>query len=246
MVTWRVLTWNLQGSKPTNLEVAAAVIGAFMPDVVALQEVQRRQARALAQQLGWQHTWARKHYPWTPLLWWRAEGLAILTPGDLSAVTRTSLSPGASTWTYRHRVLLAATVRRGADELRLYDLHLSSHDADQRISQARRVAARVTADAAATAVVAGDLNAVDEVEVLRELRAVGLRDPGGDVTSPSVAPRRRLDYVLVPSAATVTDELTPEGGPHWHTISDHLPTLVELQVRCARSSGAAPSRSPTG
>lgn len=228
MTTWRVLTWNILGSRQPNLDVISEVIAGYSPDVVALQEVQQRQARGLARRLRWRVIWTRKHYPYTPLLWWRAEGLALLTPEPVGEMISVSISPGTSTWTYRHRVAMAATVTRGSEALRTVNTHLASHDADDRIAQARRVAAII--GARRPAVVAADLNAVDEVEVIREFGTAGLMDPGGDSSNPSIAPVRRLDYVLIPETATVTARLTPDGGERWHALSDHLPVLVEFSV----------------
>lgn len=189
MTTWRVLTWNILGSRQQNLDVITEVISGYAADVVALQEVRQRQARGLARRLGWHIVWTRKHYPSTPLVWWRAEGLALLTRGAVSELISVSISPGVSTWTYRHRVAMAATVTRDGDRLRVVNTHLASHNADERIAQARRVVALI-GDRRPT-VVAGDLNAVDEVEVVREFGAVGLVDPGGDYSNPSIAPVRR-------------------------------------------------------
>jgi endonuclease/exonuclease/phosphatase family metal-dependent hydrolase len=80
------------------------------------------------------------------------------------------------------------------------------------------------------AVVAGDFNAVDEVEVIREFGRIGLVDPGGDFSNPSIAPNQRIDYILIPGVAAVTAQLTPAGGERWHVLSDHLPVLVEFSV----------------
>lgn len=229
--TWRILTWNLRGSAGPDLRAVADAIRSFEPDVVALQEIQPGQARRLASALGWSHRWTRKHYPFTPLLWWRAEGLAVMTPHALGDVHRQTISPGVSTWTYRHRVLLAATVSRDGHRLRVYDTHLAAHHRpDERIAQAARVAARVLADAHPLAVVAGDLNADGEVEVLREFAAVDVRDPGGPPSHPSIAPTRRLDYVLVPAHTHATEIAGPDGGETWWAISDHLPVGVEVTI----------------
>ena len=229
MTTWRVLTWNVLGARQPNLDVITEVIAGYAPNVVALQEVQRRQTRGLTRRLGWKVVWSRKHFPYSPLVWWRAEGLAIMTPHVVGDLISISISPGVSTWTYQHRVAMAATVARGDDDtLRVVNTHLASHDADQRIAQARRVVPLIGDHR--PAVVAGDLNAMDEVEVIREFGAVGLVDPGGDYSNPSIAPVQRLDYVLVPESATVMSRLTPEGGERWHQLSDHLPVLVEFST----------------
>lgn len=234
MTTWRVLTWNILGSRRTNLDVIAEVITGYGPDVVALQEVRRPQARGLARRLGWRVVWTRKHYPYSPVVWWRAEGLALLTPHTVSELVCASISPGVSTWTYLHRVAMAATVTRTGgdtsppDVLRIVNTHLASHDADERIAQARRVV-QLVGDRI-PAVVGGDFNSVDELEVIREFRVIGLVDPGGDYSNPSIAPVQRLDYVLIPESATVTSQSTPDGGERWNDLSDHLPVLVEFSV----------------
>lgn len=234
---WRVMTWNLLGSHDPDLGEIAAVIREHDPDVVALQEVRRGQARRLARRMGWQHVWTRKHYPYSPLVWWRAEGLAIVAPWALSARLGTTITPEASTWTYRHRVLLAATVTRRDGALRVFDTHLSGEDADRRIAQARRVADRIRADTATTCVLAGDFNTIpdengqpSETEVLREFGSVGLVDHGGEHTNPSNQPYQRIDYVLLPTSARWLQTLTPEGDDIWRRLSDHLPVLVEFEV----------------
>ena len=66
--------------------------------------------------------------------------------------------------------------------------------------------------------------------VLRELRAIGLVDHGGDFTNPSIAPMQRIDYVLLPESAIERRTFTPEGGEAWHRLSDHLPVLVEFTL----------------
>lgn len=230
MTTWRVLTWNILGSHSPNLDVITGVITGSAPDIVAMQEVQHRQARGLARRLGWRVIWARKHYPYSPLLWWRAEGLALLSPHRVTEMVTASISPGVSTWTYRHRIAMAATVRRDGDALRIANTHLSSTDADERIAQARRVLTHL--GDRRPAVVAGDLNTDDEeaIEVIREFGVAGIVDPGGEDSNPSMAPSQRLDYVLVPETAEVTMRITPEGGEHWRSLSDHLPVIVEFVV----------------
>jgi endonuclease/exonuclease/phosphatase family metal-dependent hydrolase len=227
-----LLTWNVHGSQGPNLELLAEVVEGYTPDVLVLQEVQRRQARRLARRLGWRHTWARKHYPYSPVVWWRAEGLAVLSVLPTSHVVRTAISRHASTWTYRHRVLLAVTVTRGVAALRVYDTHLASGASDERIAQARRVAEIVVQEGAPVAAVAGDLNThpFDLVEIVREFHPAGLRDAGGDSTNPAIAPHQRLDIVLVPERAVVTDQHVPDGGEEWSRLSDHLPVLMEFEA----------------
>ncbi|MCE9623192.1 MAG: endonuclease/exonuclease/phosphatase family protein [Actinomycetia bacterium] len=229
-MTWRVLTWNILGAKSPEIDVVAAHLRISKPDVVALQEARQAQAKALAAALGWRMVWRRKHFPLTPLVWWRAEGLALLAPTALDDPRRYVLSRGFSTWTYRHRIMLAATVVRGGKRLRVCNVHLSSSHADERIEQARLAATFIRSEPSALRVVCGDMNAANELEVIREFHAVGVRDTGGDFTSHSRAPSQRLDYVLVPEDAKVSAIDTPEGGDEWAALSDHLPVLVEFTV----------------
>ncbi len=184
MTTWRVLTWNIQGAVHTDLDAITTVITGLASDVVAMQEVRHPQARGLAQRLGWRVLWTRKHHPYSPLIWWRSEGLALLTPHLLSEAVSVSIAPGVSTWTYRHRVAMAATVSRGDDRLRVANMHLATQSPDERIAQARRVIPII--GERRPAVAAGDFNAVNEVEVIREFGAFGL---GGSITSSCPRPR---------------------------------------------------------
>lgn len=230
-MAWRVLTWNILGAKnPDSVAAIAEYVRLSNPDVVALQEARRAQAKALATAIGWRVVWKRKHYPLTPLLWWRAEGQAILAPTQLLDERHSVLSRGASTWTYRHRIMVAATVVRGNEQLRVHNVHLSSSSPDARIEQARRAATIIDAEPPALRVVCGDMNAANEQEVIREFHVVGVRDTGGDFTNHSRAPTKRLDYVLVPENAKVSAIDTPDGGDEWAALSDHLPVLVEFSV----------------
>lgn len=231
MTAWRVMTWNILGSHRPNLGEIAARVLEQTPDALSLQEVRRGQVRQLAKHLGWRWNWARKHYPYTPLLWWRAEGIAILSPWAVSDPMSATISTGVSTWLYKHRVVMAATITRRDGSLRLFNTHLASDNDDQRIAQARRAAKLVGADTSPTIALTGDLNTTGEstLDVLREFRAVDLVDPGGDSSNPSAAPYQRLDYVLLPHDATIVESLTPDGGEPWAQLSDHLPVTVTFE-----------------
>lgn len=228
------MTWNIRGSARPDLAAIAAVVAAERPDAIAVQEIGRRQADTLATMLRWHHCWARKHYPYSPVLWRLAEGLAIMSPHPLSHTTSHSLSPDRSTWTHHHRIALATSVQRAGDrdrgdKVRIYNVHLAAgRRADERIAQAGRVVAQITAQRSSPTVVAGDLNAGSEVEVIRELHRSGVHDPGGGPTFPSIAPRARFDFILVPDASVVTRRHEPDGGGDWHHLSDHLPVTIDF------------------
>ena len=237
------MTWNIRGSARPDLAAIGAVIAAKRPDAIAVQEIGRRQADTLAKILRWHHCWARKHYPYSSVQWRLAEGLAIMSPHPLSHTTSHSLSPDRSTWTHHHRIALATSVQRDRDPagdrdrgdrgrrdtVRIYNVHLAAGRlADERITQAGRVAALIAAQHPSLTVVAGDLNAGSEVEVIRELHRGGVHDPGGGPTYPSIAPRARFDFILVPDASVVTDRHEPSGGDDWRRLSDHLPVTIDF------------------
>ncbi len=82
--SFAIVTWNLQGSRGVDAEGMSGVLDAVRPDVIALQEVERGQARRLAAALGdASMRWAFKHFSWRT---W-PEGLAVLTPHRLTSAT---------------------------------------------------------------------------------------------------------------------------------------------------------------
>ena len=224
--TWTVTTWNLHGSTGPPIASVAARLRSLSPDVVALQEVQRRQAAALAAALGMQYHWALKHYPWTPLLKSKGEGSAILTPHVLSATGSASLTPTCSNWSYKRRIVVWGLVQRpDHSAYRVYDAHLIGGDAvEDRLEQAQRVAALVAEHGGAPAVVAGDFNDLDDAAVVESLP--GIEGTATVPTNPAGAPTQRIDHVLGPRAATDITVPVPAGGAEWAALSDHLPVTT--------------------
>jgi endonuclease/exonuclease/phosphatase family metal-dependent hydrolase len=238
---WRVTTWNLHGSADPPLARAADVVRHLHPDVLVLQEVRRAQCRRLARQLGWRHTWHRKHHPYSPFVWWRTEGLAIVSPHRITDASSQSLTPQVSTWTYRHRIAVSATVtRRDETAVRVVDLHLASDTTGgvERVDQATAVRRMLDSTELPT-VIAGDLNDHGDPAVVETLagsthteawQAATERSAGDGATNPSHAPHQRLDHVLVPSTAAEITAEVPRGGTTWAEISDHLPLTVQFDL----------------
>jgi endonuclease/exonuclease/phosphatase family metal-dependent hydrolase len=226
--TWTITTWNLHGSAGPPIASVAARLRAVPSDVVVLQEVQRRQAASLADALGMRHHWALKHYPWTPLLKSKAEGMAILTPHELSAPGSASVTPERSPWTYKRRIVVWGLVTRADHSAyRVYDVHLVGGDASQgRLDQAQRVASLVAEHGGAPAVVAGDFNDSRDAAVVDALP--GIEGPATAPTNPAGAPAQRIDHVLVPEAATGINVTVPTGGAEWAAVSDHLPVTTSF------------------
>ena len=228
--TWTVTTWNLHGSSGPPIASVAARLRPLGSDVVVLQEIQAGQAATLATALGMHHHWALKHYPWTPLLQSRAEGMAILTAHALSATGSVSLTPERSRWSYKHRIVVWGLVARpDHSAYRVYDVHLVGGDATpDRLDQAQRVAALIAEHGGAPVVVAGDFNDADEPALVQTLP--GIEGAATAFTNPAGAPTRRIDHVLVPEAATVATVAVPSGGSEWAALSDHLPVTTTFAL----------------
>ena len=236
----RVLTWNVQGRQQPDLDLVAHVIRASRADVVALQEVQRRQARHLAAGLGWWVDWRFKH--WSVVV--APEGLALLAPEPLAAVRRINLAHRLRAWSWRRRIAVAGTLPTPGGPVRVVGTHLGAGVGDdERARQARLTASLVEG----TGCVVGDLNTHPGSPVLRTYAEAGLRDawaearPGEDGPTNwrpgprDAAPTQRLDYVLATGDLEVVSVELPEHGQdgfeRFGALSDHLPLLAELRRR---------------
>lgn len=247
-VSTRIVTWNLQGRERPDLDEVADVLAGWQPDVVALQEVQRGQARALARRLGWEVAWRFKHWPVVV----PPEGLALLSPTPLGEVRRAHLAARWQPWSWRRRIAVAATVDGPDGPVVLVNTHLGAGVGDdERVRQARRTIDLLDGRPGC---VVGDLNTAPGSPVLRCYADAGLRD-GWDEARPGeacptnwrpgprdVPPTQRLDYVLVADGLAVGRAEVPGAGDpgfaRFGALSDHLPLLVELAPRSRRQIGA--------
>lgn len=228
---WSVLTWNIQGSKHTDLAHIARVVAAADVDVVMLQEAQRTQAGELGDRLEMHHTWAEKHNPFRPVLRGRAEGATILTPHELTNAGHAQISATSSKRSYKRRIVQWATISRSdATAYRVYNAHLSPHDAaPQRLDEAQRIARIATQHGdAPPAIVAGDLNDSNEPAVIAALP--GIEAMAAPLSNPAHAPSQAIDHVLVPPASSAVSVSAPAGGDAWAALSDHLPVTVRFTL----------------
>ena len=228
---WTVLTWNVHGSARPDVSAVASAIETESPDVVVVQEIRRRQAAALARLLGMRYSWSLKHEPFTKVMWWRSEGMAIMTPHLLDAVGHTEVSDGRPMRSWRRRIAQWGLVGRSDRSLlMIYNLHLSPHDdADSRRTEAVRVnelVARIGDDP--PAVVAGDFNDAGDPSIIELLP--GIEHEPAPMSSPSDAPTQSLDHVLLPAHARDVTVSAPVGGAAWAAISDHLPVTVRFTL----------------
>jgi len=228
---WTVLTWNVHGSERPDIAEIASAISAESPDVVTVQEIRKQQAASLATRLQMRYSWSLKHAPYTRLMWWRSEGLAILTPHLLDAVGHTEVSDDQPIRSWRRRIVQWGLVGR-ADRsmLMIYNLHLSPHDdAGARRAEATRVS-ELVADIGSDPfpVVAGDFNDAQDPSIIDMLPGVEHVVPS--MTNPSEAPSQLLDHVLLPADATNVTVSVPSGARAWAAISDHLPVTVRFTL----------------
>lgn len=239
---WAVLSWNVQGTKRTDIARLAEIIRTAAPDVVVLQEVRRTQAVELASLLDMRFTWSFKHHVLSPLVRARGEGAAILTPHALDAAAHTVISQNSSRRSYKRRIAQWALVGRDdTSAYRVYNVHLSPHDRpDERRLEALRVAGLVAEHGdAPPAIVAGDLN--DEGEPIIIATLPGAEHQAPPPTNPAHAPVAHLDHVLVPADAYAVSVSVPAGGDEWAILSDHLPVTVRFTLDWVQG-GFAPTR----
>jgi endonuclease/exonuclease/phosphatase family metal-dependent hydrolase len=177
------------------------------------------------------YAWSLKHQPYTKLMWWRSEGMAIMTPHLLDAVGHTEVSEGQPMRSWRRRIAQWGLVGRpDRSLLMIYNLHLSPHDdANSRRAEAVRVSELVASVGNdPPAVVAGDFNDAGDPSIIELLP--GVEHVDAPSSSPSDAPIQSLDHVLLPAHAQDVTVSTPHGGATWAAISDHLPVTVRFSL----------------
>jgi endonuclease/exonuclease/phosphatase family metal-dependent hydrolase len=244
-----VMTWNLRGHDAPDVDAAAEVVRASGADVVALQEVQRHQARSIARRVGAASLgWGFKHWP-API---PPEGLAIMGVTRRLRVRTRPLTFRFRLWSWRRRIFQLTTVRpegRRGPAFALANTHLSAFDADDLRVREASTLVRAVASSRWPAVVVGDLNDDPDAPSIARFRDAGFRDTwaeinpdgsGGDGATnwhgwhrgTTKRPNRRLDYVLVPAGAEVVRVSVPrpgdEGFDVFTTVSDHLPVVATL------------------
>ncbi len=226
---WSVTTWNVHGAERPPIDRLAATIAAESPDIAAIQEIRSAQARSLAKALGMKSYWTLKHYPYTRLGCWYAEGLAILSPHALASTGSSELTLGESRSSYMRRIVQWADIDRGdGARVRCYNAHLSSGQAVfERRAEASRLAHLIrTHRSNRPVVIAGDFNDDTDAAVIAALPGVEHLTP--PPSTPSEAPTQTLDHVLLPPDAVDVSVSIPAGGADWAELSDHLPLTVRF------------------
>ncbi len=232
-----VVTWNAQGSHGLDVAAAAAGLEGFDPDIVLMQEVQRRQLGALGRALGpYEARWRFKH--WSITL--PAEGLGILSRLALTDVHVQTLAQRWRLWDWRRRIAVHARAAIGDGSVAVVDVHLGAGvTMDERVRQAEDVMAHTTKDS----IIAGDLNGRPSSAVLAACARRGWRDAEHRIRAVAACPAtnwepgprtapptQRLDYLLVGDAITVEDAYVPDDWGYWAKLSDHVPVVARLRT----------------
>lgn len=238
-VSGRITTWNIQGSRGTNLDFICAHITEQRSDIFVVQEATSRQATRLANRLGMQHVWARKHTAF-PFF---SEGLAVLTTNRIVTCTLDVVT-AAPLWSWRRRVILRTHIEwpNGA-RLDLVNVHLSPHDAAERRAIELTHVASLGVD-----VVVGDFNA--EIDTVGQtLHPLTDTAPGGTPTCWTAGsregrgPTQRLDGILVAPTLRASNPHTPrEDLDRWARVSDHLPVTVTVEWNSPSANGSTTLR----
>ena len=225
----RVMTWNIHGAHGRNprfeLEPVVELVRRHDPDIVALQEVDSRRARAagvanpfdaLQEALGTHGARAHAvssadgHYGQVLIARWPLHDIEI---HDLSWRTR------------EKRLAIAAQVETPAGPLRVVATHLGLNIFERR-SQAATLGRLIGAVDVPTLAL-GDFN--DWIWPGAVQRCVGALLPGRTRlrTFPAVLPLFKLDRVFVwPRAALVACRTDLAA----RAISDHLPVIADLRM----------------
>lgn len=232
----RVLSYNLHHGEGTDgrldVERIAGVIHSASPDLVAIQEVDRRTQRTGNVDQAAEYARLTGLFGWfgAAMPYQGGEyGQALLSRWPLVSPRVIPLpgTPGREP-----RIAVTAEVEVPAfGILRWAGCHLDAARADDdRWEQAGTLLAELGRDGLPT-LLAGDFNDVPESRVMRRMLGddTGWEDTAGERASPTIpaeAPRSRIDYVLAsPPGAWRTLESRVLAEP---VASDHRPLLVVL------------------
>jgi endonuclease/exonuclease/phosphatase family metal-dependent hydrolase len=257
-----LVTWNLQGAEGVDVEAVVERVTTLadgVPDVVALQEVHRDQARAIATALGMDRTWAFKHWPIVR----GVEGMAVLARGRVVRSRPVIVHPAAP-WSWRRRISVLAEVDVDGQPVRVADVHLSPHD----LGSSRLKEVSITLGAARSLGWGGDLLVVGDCNDLpgspgpAGIAAAGFSD-AWSITHPGATtddgptnwtvgdragrpPTQRLDYIFLPPTWSCLELRTPsttmstfDGWDDWSVLSDHLPVAARLERRVGSAARPA-------
>ncbi len=244
-VRLRVLTYNIHhgegNDRKFDLERIAKVILSVKPDLVAVQEVDRKTKRASgvdqAAELG---RLTKMHSVFGKAMDYSGGqyGEAVLSRWPIISKRNVALSAPQG---HEPRAALSVRVRVGdkGPTLIFVGTHLDHQKSSVRMTQVRElVDAFVPSKAESTnpkdagVILAGDLNATPDSPELKTLRK-HWRNPTADKPLPTVPvtnPRRQIDFVLYRPLANTRWRVVEARTIDEQVASDHLPLLVVLEL----------------
>ncbi|NIM49903.1 MAG: metallophosphoesterase [Gemmatimonadales bacterium] len=231
--TIRILAYNIRHGlgmdEQIDLERTARVIQRLDPDVVALQEVDRRaertggvdQAAVMGELTG-------MHAVFGDFMDYQGGqyGMALLSKYPIAATTKHRLPEGREP-----RSALAATIRVGESgaEVIVVGIHLYA-TAEERYAQASRIV-DIYENEGRPVILAGDFNSTPESEVMALLRQSWTIPAKGEdhLTFPSTEPDREIDFIIYRPRERF--EVVESRVIHEPIASDHRPVLLEVVLR---------------
>jgi len=243
------MTWNVHHGegidKKVDIERIAKLILSEKPDVVALQEIDRGVERSgkidIITRLA-DLTDMTYAFGMTTDFQGGEYGNAFLTRFPILEERNLKYSlirPG------EQRGLLQLILDFRGEEIVVANTHLDQSDDAGRASSVGELRSTLRAYSPRPIVVCGDFNDLPESQVIADLRkdfedSFGLVGRGEGFTYPSDAPNRRTDYILTlknakPDSATAAVHLQAMSARVLQSsASDHLPLLVEFELRTER------------
>jgi endonuclease/exonuclease/phosphatase family metal-dependent hydrolase len=258
--TLRVMTLNVLHGYPTfahlrrRFELIAREIRHHDADIVCLQEVPwtwhlGSGAQYLGEQTGLNYLYVRANGNRHAILF--EEGVAILSRYALREPRFIELEPRAGF--FEHRVALHATAMTPWGAMRVFVTHLTPTDPNLNSAQTTALQAFVEQTGNGLAIVAGDLNATEDLPHIQALssawldvyRAVNPDDAGMTcciknlISSPRVRLKKRIDYIFLMAQATLEAEVLEtrrvfdqpfQVVQDWQWVSDHVGLLTVLRL----------------
>ena len=239
-LTLRVLTYNIHhgegADQKFDLDRIAKVIQSAKPDLVALQEVdQATQRSSQGDQLARlaELTGLRPAYGKAMDFQGGGYGVGVLSRFPIKESRTHPLPAGKGT---EPRVVLETIIRivESGPDLRFLVTHVDHRsDPTARAAQIARIRELFPPNASdnLTAILAGDLNATPDSEVIRSLGADWTDSAAAQhfLTCPADSPKVKIDYILFrPATAWRVIETRALNEP---IASDHLPVLTVFEKR---------------
>jgi endonuclease/exonuclease/phosphatase family metal-dependent hydrolase len=222
----RVLTYNIHHGEGTDrkfdLERLAKIIKTVEPDVVAVQEVDRKTRRASgADQAAELGRLTGMHAEFGKAMDYSGGeyGEAILSRHKPTNVKVHALPHGPGREP-RAAIAITLAAHDGLPELIFIGTHLCHQSNEDRVAQAKKINDAYPADPKTVAILAGDLNARSDTPPMHEF---------GKQWTDTMPKRNKIDYVLVRPDdpwRVVEAKVIPEP-----VASDHDPVLVMLEWR---------------